>query len=278
MLLHRARVREVGDSVSGVRLPSPDSENCAELYHEASKLSPTTVPQLSTRMQAFSRDPLMQTVSASPYKVYPGYPTVSLPRPAPITAGLTDTLTQRRTEHTYAQDCVIRSKTIGQWLGWGCGRGGFLPPCPDNLRTYPSAGALYPLEIYLSVRKVDELSPGLYHYSVFSHSLELLAGSEVVERSFDYFLQRDAASAAHIAVLITAVFARSLHKYGVRSYRFTLLEAGHLMQNLCLLAVPLRLAVTPIGGYYDDLLHDLLGVDGVDEALVYAAVASPRDP
>lgn len=140
-------------------------------------------------------------------------------------------------------------------------------------RTYPSGGGLYPLETYVAVRRVQNLAPGLYHYNVRRHSLETLGGEEVAEQVFSHLTQEDAAKSCHLTVLITAVFMRSQYKYGERAYRFVLLEAGHLMQNLCLLAPGLGLGMTPVGGFYDDSLHDLLGVNGVDEAVVYTATA-----
>jgi SagB-type dehydrogenase family enzyme len=66
------------------------------------------------------------------------------------------------------------------------------------------------------------------------------------------------------------MFWRSRFKYGLRGYRFTLLEAGHLVQNVLLSCTALGLAAVPIGGFYDRPVDELLGVDGVNESVVYA--------
>lgn len=77
--------------------------------------------------------------------------------------------------------------------------------------------------------------------------------------------------------MITALFWRCRFKYGLRAYRFTLLEAGHVMQNLLLTAQALGLGAVPIGGYYDRRLDEWLGVDGRNESTLYtAAIGIPR--
>ncbi len=82
--------------------------------------------------------------------------------------------------------------------------------------------------------------------------------------------------AAALLVVVTGVFWRSRFKYGLRGYRFTLLEAGHLGQNLLLAAAALDLAALPVGGFYDRRVERLLGVDGVNESALYLfAVGRP---
>jgi SagB-type dehydrogenase family enzyme len=70
--------------------------------------------------------------------------------------------------------------------------------------------------------------------------------------------------------VLTGVFGRSKIKYGERAYRFVLLEAGHAMQNICLTGTVLGLGACPVGGFIDDDINDLLNVDGVEEAALYA--------
>ena len=77
---------------------------------------------------------------------------------------------------------------------------------------------------------------------------------------------------AAAVVFVTAVFWRSRFKYGLRGYRFALLEAGHVAQNVLVAATELAVAALPLGGFYDARVERLLGVDGVDESVVYAIV------
>jgi SagB-type dehydrogenase family enzyme len=110
---------------------------------------------------------------------------------------------------------------------------------PQGRRAYPSGGGLYPLELYLAVRKAEGVAPGLYHYAARNHVLEQVGSPEQVEPVFSSLTQEDAAQSAHLALLVSAVLPRTQYKYGLRGYRFALLEAGHLMQTALLLAAPL---------------------------------------
>jgi SagB-type dehydrogenase family enzyme len=78
------------------------------------------------------------------------------------------------------------------------------------------------------------------------------------------------------ALLVLAVFGRTRFKYGQRGYRFALLEAGHLVQNVVLAAAALEVPALPWGGFYDAQLDALVGADGVDESVVYAVVLGGR--
>lgn len=154
---------------------------------------------------------------------------------------------------------------------------------PRPFRTVPSGGALYPLEVYVWARHVDGLREGLYHYDPTAHDLAALDGpvsgpsvgdapgtgtsGQDLTRSF---VQPELAGSAAAAVLVSAVFFRSVFKYGDRGYRFVLLEAGHLVQNALLAALGRGLAGVPIGGYLDREVDRALNLDGLHESVVYA--------
>lgn len=257
---------------SGVRFPAPDLDSLSELYHENSKLQPITGPVLGARIEMFLSHKPLQQAAAHPYKVYENHDRVELPAPRPVQGSLGEMLVQRRCVRSYRTGEPLLLKQLSDWLAWGCGWRLNLPLDHGHPgRTYPSGGGLYPLELYLAVRNVADLAAGLYHYNLRNHALEVLGGTEVSRQVLANLTQEDAASSCHAALLVSAIFMRTQYKYGDRGYRFVLLEAGHLMQNLCLLAPALGLGVTPIGGYYDDRLHQLLEVNGVDEAVVYTA-------
>jgi len=258
----------------GVRFPEPDPDSPSEQYHEASKLYQSTAVGLGARIEMFLGHRALQNAAANPFKVYATHPRVQLPAPAPMTMGLNQALLERQCVRVYDTSTATPLPLVSDWLGWGCGlvhRGA--EGSDKVVRTYPSGGGLYPLELYVAVRNVQDLNAGLYHYNPREHSLEVLGDAATAGAVFENLTQREAADSCHFAVVVTAIFMRSQYKYGERGYRFVLLEAGHLMQNLSLLAPALGLGMVPIGGYYDDKLHDLLGVNGVDEAVVYAAAA-----
>jgi len=257
---------------SGVRFPLPDPDSLSELYHENSKLQPIAGPALGARIDMFLSHKPLQAAAAHPYKVYADHDRILLPRVRPIVALLGDVLTQRQSIRDFRTDQPLPVELLSDWLGWGCG---WMPNLPAEAarpgRTYPSGGGLYPLEVYIASRNVVGVPAGLYHYSPLKHCLESLGGGSSGYHVLDNLTQTDAAGSCHAAILISAVFMRTQYKYGLRGYRFVLLEAGHLMQNLSLVAPALGLGITPIGGYYDDRLHQALGVNGVDEAVVYTA-------
>ena len=139
---------------------------------------------------------------------------------------------------------------------------------PPGAAAVPSGGALYPLELYVVSRRVEGLDLALYHYDPLRHGLEHLrplrasTGTELSP-----YAEPLAESAAVVAM--TAMFWRSRFKYGARAYRFALMEAGHVAQNLLLAAAALGLDAVPLGGFYDREVDAFLGVDGIYEASLY---------
>jgi SagB-type dehydrogenase family enzyme len=137
-------------------------------------------------------------------------------------------------------------------------------------RPVPSAGALYPLELYVLARSVDGLAPGLYHYAAWHHTLEasdltLTIETVIPEMQQQFYLAQGAA-----IVFFTAVFARTMKKYGPRGYRYILFEAGHAAQNLCLLAAEQSLTTLCIGGFRDSAINARLRLNPATEGAVYA--------
>jgi SagB-type dehydrogenase family enzyme len=136
-------------------------------------------------------------------------------------------------------------------------------------RTVPSAGGLYPLEIYVNIRHVEHLTNGLYHYDVFHHSLEPLE-KDCSEMLGAYLMSQNFVEEANVLVMMSAVFLRTLRKYGPRGYRYILFEAGHCAQNLCLLAAERNLASLCVGGFQDAAINEALGFNLAEEGIVYS--------
>ena len=147
---------------------------------------------------------------------------------------------------------------------------------PRRFRTSPSGGALYPLELYVWAREVTGLPPGLYHLDPLDDELDELP--DPVDDPAAAFVQSDLVASAAAVLLLSAVFFRSTFKYGDRGYRFVLLEAGHVAQNVMLAAQAAELATVPIGGYFDRELDRTLGLNGVDESVVYTVALGPPAP
>lgn len=143
----------------------------------------------------------------------------------------------------------------------------------QSRRPYPSAGARYPLEVYPLVLNCDGIEEGLYHYNVKEDVLELLVNKDLKEwissvTNGERWLER-----AAVIFIITGVLDRTRIKYGDRGYRYILLEAGHLGQNLCLLATELGLGTCAIGGYLDAEVNKLLDISLQKEVAMYLIAA-----
>ncbi|HZT36083.1 MAG TPA: SagB/ThcOx family dehydrogenase, partial [Nitrososphaera sp.] len=137
------------------------------------------------------------------------------------------------------------------------------------LRTAPSGGGLYPVDLYCMVINVDGLAPGLYFYNVLHHSLE-----QLIARDFTAVLRtatalEETVDRAGVCILMAGFMQRAKFKYGERAYRFALLEAGHIAQNVLLATQAEGLGGYPIGGFLDDDLNLALGLNGCDEIVLY---------
>jgi SagB-type dehydrogenase family enzyme len=137
-----------------------------------------------------------------------------------------------------------------------------------DVRAVPSAGALYPLELYVLTRDVEDLDNGLYRYAGAIHALEVVAAVEPSALDGVIFASPFLENANAI-VLFAAVFDRTLHKYGARGYRYVLLEAGHAAQNFCLLAEERNVATLCAGGFVDTAVNRFLGLSPSVGGVVY---------
>jgi SagB-type dehydrogenase family enzyme len=154
-----------------------------------------------------------------------------------------------------------------------------------KLRAYPSSGALYAVEIYPVVFRVDGLGPAVYHYRAVESVLEVVRPridpASVVGAALPVERGMVAAAAAHVC--LAGCFRRHERKYGEGGYRMLVAEAGHISENLILAATALGLGARPFGGVFDDLLNHELGLDGPDEQFLLAVLvghtqAGPQGP
>lgn len=121
-------------------------------------------------------------------------------------------------------------------------------------RTAPSAGALYPLEIYLAT------SEGVYHYLPQSHELERTLEGDVLARLSGAALDQECIREAPISIIIAAVCQRMEGRYGERAARYVFMEVGHVAQNVHLQAVAIGLGSVPIGAFNDKQVHRVLSL------------------
>jgi SagB-type dehydrogenase family enzyme len=142
---------------------------------------------------------------------------------------------------------------------------------PDGLRTAPSAGALYPLELYLST------GDGVFRYRPDGHRLARLSDRDRRAMIYRHALRQEAIREAAAVFVIAAVYRRTTGKYGrTTGLRYVHLDAGHCAQNLLLQAVALGLGAVPVGAFHEEKVQEVLGLPVDHEPLYLVAVGHPR--
>jgi SagB-type dehydrogenase family enzyme len=134
-------------------------------------------------------------------------------------------------------------------------------------RSAASAGALYPNEIYLAHDGILDLNPGLYHYGIKKRVLSPLRRQKVIQPVLDAMGFQEKTRLVS-SLMITGIFFRSAWKYRARAYRYVLLDAGHLLENLILSLQYLSIPFSVHYRYHDREMNQILGVNGKQEACI----------
>lgn len=131
-----------------------------------------------------------------------------------------------------------------------------------RFRTAPSAGATYPLEVYVVVKKdgVEGLEAGVYHYNVYLHALELVRLGDFSKELAKAALNQPWVEKAMVNLVIVADYERTTIRYGDRGYRYVHMEVGHVGQNVYLQACVLGLGTVVVGAFYDNEVKEILGL------------------
>ncbi|QCB93528.1 SagB/ThcOx family dehydrogenase [Cellulomonas shaoxiangyii] len=241
-------------------------ESPAELFHENSKVTRTA--------DGAGLSAPVRHAMAHGRKTYAAGAVTPLPPPARTGGpGVLAVMDGRRSVRAYSSEPVTLA-SLSTVLHHAYGE----HPDRRPFRSVPSGGGLYPLELYVAVLAGTAPTPGIYHYDVQHHALERLPGDRDPDAVRRTVFVPEAAATAPVVLVVTALFGRSRIKYGERGYRFALLEAGHVMQNVVLACAAVGLASCPFGGFVDDEVHDALSVDGVDEACLYLATLGTPVP
>jgi len=187
--------------------------------------------------------------------------TIDLPEARTTSAiSIEAALWARRSVRAFRDETVALAD-LGQLL-WAC-QGLNRPELGG--RTMPSAGARYPLEVYVLTAE------GIHHYVPEGHQLERFCTEDVRDRIPAQSFVRP----APVVVVIAAVFARTAERYGARAERYVHLEAGHAAHGLLLQAVSLGLGATPVGSFDDEELQLLLGIPVDHEPLYVVPIGVP---
>jgi SagB-type dehydrogenase family enzyme len=165
---------------------------------------------------------------------------------------LEEALLERRSVRSYADESLTLAE-VSQllWAAQGV-------TSSSGGRTAPSAGALYPLEVYLLAGEVRELPAGIYHYTPGKHILTFMSEGDHRQALYEATLSQSAVKDAAAVILITAIYERTTAKYGERGKQYVHMEVGSVAQNVYLQAVALELGTVFIGTFHDDQVKRIL--------------------
>ena len=157
------------------------------------------------------------------------------------------------------------------WAAGGLGIDGITGPT----RTLPSAGATYPLDIYLVAGRVEGLEPGIYLYDYLSHSLVSVADGDRREDLAGAALDQNFIADAPVTVALAARFERTTDRYGERGKRYVHMDAGYASQNIYLMAAEMGLITVAIGAFNDGEVAEILST--ASEPLLIMPVGLPLE-
>lgn len=181
---------------------------------------------------------------------------INLPSPSYKGMDLEQTLKNRRSIRNY-KDKPLTKKELSQLLWAAQG----VTDQQRGFRTAPSAGALYPLEIYIDAKKVEGFPAGVYKYKPENHQLILKNKQSQRDKIYQAALRQNQVKQAPVLLIITGVYQRVTKKYGKRGVRYTHLEAGHVAQNIYLQATSLGLGTVSVGAFEDNRIKEILDIE-----------------
>jgi SagB-type dehydrogenase family enzyme len=255
----------------------------AEDFHEASKITRITHPgwtdvryaqQLAQEAQGVA-DAGPGGATSAP-RLLPARP---LPPALPLPHALGTTIAARRSADPgeLVRPVALQELATVLRLAYGPRGDG------STRRHVPSAGALYPLDLHVVVRAAEGLAPGIHQLDPLEETLVDVSGLDRDGRVARFRRAAPTAMApiaerAAVTIVITGSFERARCKYGLRGYRLTLLEAGHVAQNALLVATALGLPAIGWVGFVDHELDAVLGLDGVTQSSLYAISLGGPEP
>lgn len=165
-----------------------------------------------------------------------------------------EAITKRRSRRDFSAKKLTLAQ-CGQLLWAGQG----ITEAKEGYRSCPSAGATYPLELYLIVGEVEELEKGIYHYLPYSQSLEKIKEGDYRKPLALVALHQASVAKGAIDIVITGDYRRTMRKYGERGRYYVHLEVGHCAQNILLQATALGLSGVPVGAFEEESVKKIIG-------------------
>jgi SagB-type dehydrogenase family enzyme len=211
-------------------------------------------------------------------KSYRRLPFIPLAKSNEQSVSLSDALNRRRSAKQFESTSQITLETLASILSLSVSEVLDVDGTPH--RAYPSAGARYPVEIYMAAMRVSGLPAGLYRYDPVVHGLNVLLEYSVAE-NLKQITCDERILECNIAFILTSAFYRSCLRYGGRGYRYSLIEAGAVAQNIDLCCRGHGLGAVWLGGFADEQANELLDINldlELEAPVLMIAVGQPRDP
>ena len=180
------------------------------------------------------------------------------------------TLLNRRSVREYA-DTPLTIEEVSQllWAAQGV-------TSESGKRTAASAGSRYPLEVYLIAGNVSELAPGVYKYRPNEHDLVRTKEGDIKDGLVSACREQNCVRRGTAYIAITAVYARTMQRYGERGIRYVYMDVGHAAQNLYLQATALGLGMVVAGAFEDEQLAEVLGLPEDEKPLYVIPVGRQK--
>jgi SagB-type dehydrogenase family enzyme len=205
----------------------------------------------------------------------------TLPLPAPVIKGkysLEEVMQKRRSVRNYADEAVsLQTASQILWSAYGVTEKRDKPAhIRGGLKTAPSAGARYPLEVFLLAGNVMGLEPGLYRYIPEKHALVLVTRGDMREAAAVAARNQKMVAEAPITIVYTADFERTTSRYGDRGKNYVYVDLGHSAQNVYLQAEALNMHSCAIGAFADEEIHKVLQLPKNENVIYMMPVGKSR--
>ncbi|MDO8431263.1 MAG: SagB/ThcOx family dehydrogenase [Candidatus Binatus sp.] len=246
-----------------------DYIDAARVYHELTKHSYTSVrssPQF-----------LDWDIKPMPYKIYPGASSLALPRDLSLSAmpALTALASAPPADSMIAIDIEALTRIL--FCADGLTRRRSVGGEDYHFRAAPSAGALYPIEVYVAASEVDGVERGVYHFSPADLRMTGLRRGDWREYLARAAANRPSILAARAVIALTSIYWRSTWKYRARAYRYCFWDAGTMLANLLAAAAAEGISAEVITAFEDPALEHMLGIDGQREGMVALVALGASD-
>ncbi len=240
----------------------------ASFYHQETKYSPETIMQTSHELD-WNKQPI-------PFKDYGNYPQIDLSSYVPLSTNPFSTAPLKRSSQWTEAEKPLAELSRILYFANGITAIVPYPPNPQLMRAAPSAGGLYPNEIYVICRNYP-FGSGVFNYQVKTHSLCRLGEGdfyfdELTENCFNHPSLQN----SDLALVMTGVFERSAWRYHDRAYRRILLDSGHILGNIALTSYLFERKAYLLGGFIDDNINNLLGLKAQNDEQSLFVISLPK--